>query len=157
MAGLAAKTCVPCRGGVPPLKGAELAALQGQVDGWNVVEEHHITKSFKFPNFRHALEFVDRVGQLAEEQGHHPDIFLAWGKVEITSWTHTINSLTESDFQLRSRPPVSVLAQGGDGLDLRGSTRGNVTSEKRRQHQHGSDSTKRNWIERADAIPHAAH
>ena len=103
MAGLAAKTCVPCRGGVPPLKGAELAALQGQVDGWNVVAEHHITKSFKFPNFRKALEFVDRVGELAEEQGHHPDIFLAWGKVEITSWTHTINGLTESDFILAAK------------------------------------------------------
>lgn len=103
MAGLAAKTCVPCRGGVPPLKGAELVALLGQVDGWNVVQEHHITKSFKFPNFRQALEFVDRVGELAEEQGHHPDIFLAWGKVEITSWTHKINGLTESDFILAAK------------------------------------------------------
>ena len=103
MAGLAAKTCVPCRGGVPPLKGAELVALLRQVDGWNVVQEHHITKSFKFPNFRQALEFVDRVGELAEEQGHHPDIFLAWGKVEITSWTHKINGLTESDFILAAK------------------------------------------------------
>lgn len=103
MAGLAAKTCVPCGGGVPPLKGAELVALQGQVDGWNVAQEHHITKSFKFPNFRQALEFVDRVGELAEEQGHHPDIFLAWGKVEITSWTHKINGLTESDFILAAK------------------------------------------------------
>ena len=103
MAGLAAKTCVPCRGGVPPLKGDELVALQGQVDGWNVVGEHHITKSFKFPNFRKALDFVDRVGELAEEQGHHPDIFLGWGRVEITSWTHTINGLTESDFILAAK------------------------------------------------------
>ncbi len=80
MSGLAAKTCVSCRGGVPPLKGEELAALEKQVDSWNVIEEHHITKTFKFPDFREALKFVNRVGELAEEQGHHPDLFLAWGK-----------------------------------------------------------------------------
>ena len=103
MSELSTKTCVPCRGGVPPLKGEDLAALEKQVDGWNVVEEHHITKTFKFPNFREALTFVNRVGELAETQGHHPDIFLAWGKVEITSWTHKINGLTESDFILAAK------------------------------------------------------
>jgi 4a-hydroxytetrahydrobiopterin dehydratase len=82
---LAAKACVPCRGGVPPLKGEELASLQRQVDGWNVIEGHHITKTFTFSNFRGPLTFVNRVGELAEEQGHHPDISLAWGKVEITT------------------------------------------------------------------------
>jgi hypothetical protein len=69
MSGLAAKTCVPCRGGVPQLKGEELATLEKQVDGWNVVEEHHIMRTFTFPNFREALKFVNRVGELAEEQG----------------------------------------------------------------------------------------
>jgi 4a-hydroxytetrahydrobiopterin dehydratase len=103
MSELSTKTCVPCRGGVPPLKGEDLAALEKQVDGWNVVEEHHITKTFKFPNFREALTFVNRVGELAEAQGHHPDIFLAWGKVEITSWTHKIKGLTESDFILAAK------------------------------------------------------
>src|SRR5258708_8184110 len=103
MSDLANKTCVPCRGGVPPLKGKELVALQKQVDGWNVVEEHHITKAFKFPNFREALKFVNRVGELAEEQGHHPDIFLTWGKVDVTSWTHKIDGLTESDFILAAK------------------------------------------------------
>jgi 4a-hydroxytetrahydrobiopterin dehydratase len=88
---------------VPPLKGEELAALQKQVDGWNVVEDHHVTKTFKFPDFRKALEFVNRVGELAEEQGHHPDIFLTWGRVEITIWTHKINGLTESDFILAAK------------------------------------------------------
>jgi len=100
---LSAKACVPCRGGVPPLKGDELVALQKQVDGWSVIEEHHITKTFRFPNFREALKFVNRVGELAEEQGHHPDICLAWGKVEITVWTHKINGLTESDFILAAK------------------------------------------------------
>ena len=103
MSDLATKTCVPCRGGVPPLKGEELASLQEQVDGWKVIEEHHITKTFKFSNFREALKFVNRAGELAEEQGHHPDIFLAWGKAEITIWTHKINGLTESDFILAAK------------------------------------------------------
>lgn len=103
MAGLAAKMCVPCRGGVPPLKGEALAAFEKQVDDWNVVEEHHIAKAFKFPDFRKALDFAIRVGELAEEQGHHPDILLAWGKVEITTWTHKINGLTESDFILAAK------------------------------------------------------
>jgi len=75
---LAAKTCVPCRGGVPPLKGEELSLLQKQVDAWKIIEEHHLTKTFKFSDFRGALGFVNRVGELAEEQGHHPDVFLAW-------------------------------------------------------------------------------
>ena len=103
MSDLAAKTCVPCRGGVSPLKGEELSTLQKQVDGWNIVDEHHITKTFKFPNFREALKFVNHVGELAEEQGHHPDISLAWGKVEVTTWTHKINGLTESDFILAAK------------------------------------------------------
>lgn len=103
MPGLATKTCVPCRGDVPPLNGQELAALETQVDGWTVIEEHHITKTFKFPDFRKALEFVNDVGELAEEQGHHPDVFLAWGKVVITTWTHKINGLTESDFILAAK------------------------------------------------------
>jgi 4a-hydroxytetrahydrobiopterin dehydratase len=103
MSDLATKTCVPCRGGVPPLEGEELASLQKQVDGWNAVEEHRLTKTFTFPNFREALKCVDHVGELAEEQGHHPDIFLAWGKVEITTWTHKINDLTEGDFTLAAK------------------------------------------------------
>lgn len=100
---LAAKTCVPCRGGVPPLKGQEIAPLARELRDWQVVEEHHLFKSYQFPDFRTALDFVNRVGELAEEQGHHPDILLAWGKVEITIWTHKINGLTESDFILAAK------------------------------------------------------
>lgn len=103
MSSLAEKTCVPCRGGVPPLKGAELQKLSRQVDGWGVVEEHHIKKNFKFPDFRTALAFVNKVGELAEAQSHHPDIYLAWGKVEVTIWTHKIDGLTESDFILAAK------------------------------------------------------
>jgi len=100
---LASKTCVPCRGGVPPLNGEVLASLGRQVDGWEVVEEHHIRKLFKFPDFRQALKFVNQLGEIAEEQGHHPDVYLAWGKVEITIWTHVIDGLTESDFILAAK------------------------------------------------------
>ncbi len=103
MSELASKACVPCRGGVPPLQGEELKRLGSQVDGWNVVDEHHLERSFKFPDFKTALAFTDRVGELAEEQGHHPDIFLSWGKVTVTIWTHKINGLTESDFILAAK------------------------------------------------------
>jgi len=103
MPDLASKTCVPCRGGVPPLKGRELEEMLKQVSGWMVVNEHHLTKTYKFPDFRQALAFVNRVGEIAEQQGHHPDIFLAWGKVEVTFWTHAIDGLTESDFIMAAK------------------------------------------------------
>ena len=103
MSDLAAKTCVPCRGGHPPLKGAELAALHKQISGWNVVNEHHLQKTYAFPDFAKALAFVNKVGAMAEEQGHHPDIYLAWGKAGITTWTHKIDGLTESDFILAAK------------------------------------------------------
>jgi len=100
---LADKKCVPCRGGVPRLKGAELERLHRMVPGWTVTNEHHIHREFEFPNFQQALDFVNRVGALAEEQGHHPDILLAWGKAEVTLWTHKIDGLTESDFIMAAK------------------------------------------------------
>ncbi len=103
MSELAAKTCVPCRGGVPPLKGEELAKLHAQLAGWQVAGEHHLEKSYSFPDFRQALAFTNRVGELAEQQDHHPDIYLAWGKVGIKIWTHKIDGLTESDFILAAK------------------------------------------------------
>ena len=96
---LAQKECVPCKGGVPPLRGEELKTLAGKLEGgWRVVDEHHLEKEYKFGNFREALDFTNRVGELAERQNHHPDIYLAWGKVRLTIWTHKIDGLTESDF-----------------------------------------------------------
>src|SRR5229473_7282281 len=109
---LDAKTCVPCRGGVPPLKGEAVAEIHKQlVDwaSWTVVNEHHITRSFTFPDFKQALDFVNRVGAVAEAQGHHPDIMLAWGKAEITLWTHKVDGVTESDF---------IMAAKIDGLHM---------------------------------------
>lgn len=106
MTSLADKTCVPCRGGTPSLKGSELADIHRQLPEsakWNVVKEHHLVRSYKFPDFRSALAFVNQVGEIAEEQGHHPDILLGWGKVEITTWTHAVDGLTESDFILAAK------------------------------------------------------
>src|SRR5437899_3577218 len=100
---LADKKCVPCRGGVPPIKGRELQGLLKVVPKWTVVNEHHLTRAFEFPDFKQALDFVNRVGALAEEQGHHPDILLTWGKAEITLWTHKIDGLTESDFIMAAK------------------------------------------------------
>ena len=98
MSQLAAKTCVPCRGDTPPLKGDGLLGLAAQVPDWEVVEEHHLGRRFRFKNFREALRFVNRVGELAEEQGHHPDVTFGWGYADVTVWTHKIDGLTESDF-----------------------------------------------------------
>jgi 4a-hydroxytetrahydrobiopterin dehydratase len=103
MSELASRQCVPCRGGVPPLTADEIKPLISQLDGWQVVNEHHLRKEYKFGNFREALAFVNRVGELAEEQGHHPDICFGWGKAEVTIWTHKINGLTESDFILAAK------------------------------------------------------
>jgi 4a-hydroxytetrahydrobiopterin dehydratase len=99
MSELVGRECVPCKSGVPPLKGAELAAIYEKLgDGWQVVDEHHLEKEYKFKNFQRALDFTNRVGEVAEAQGHHPDIHLSWGKVKLVVWTHKIDGLTESDF-----------------------------------------------------------
>jgi 4a-hydroxytetrahydrobiopterin dehydratase len=101
--GLADKTCVPCRGGIPPLEGVELRRFAEQLADWTIIEDHHLRKSFLFPDFRKALDFVNRVGELAEEQGHHPDLTLSWGKVDVVIFTHKIRGLTESDFILGAK------------------------------------------------------
>jgi 4a-hydroxytetrahydrobiopterin dehydratase len=99
VSGLASKQCVPCKGGVPPLKGAELQALHAQIDpAWEVVGEHHLEREYRFKDFREALAYTNQVGELAEAQNHHPDLLLSWGRVRVTIWTHKIDGLTESDF-----------------------------------------------------------
>ena len=95
---LADKTCVPCKGGVPPLDAQTTEFLLSQLDGWRVADGYQLRKDYRFADFAQALAFVNRVGALAEEQRHHPDIYLAWGKVSVEVWTHKIKGLTESDF-----------------------------------------------------------
>jgi 4a-hydroxytetrahydrobiopterin dehydratase len=100
---LADQKCIPCSGGVPPLGAEQIRKLQAEVPEWTVVDNHHIRRLFSFPDFKTALDFVNRVGGIAEEEGHHPDILLAWGKADVTTWTHKVNGLTESDFVLAAK------------------------------------------------------
>lgn len=96
---LASMTCVPCRGGIPPLEHDEIESYMADLgNGWEVVDDHHLRKTYRFDDFAQALAFTDRVGDLAETVNHHPDICLAWGRVELTIWTHKIGGLNEADF-----------------------------------------------------------
>jgi 4a-hydroxytetrahydrobiopterin dehydratase len=96
---LTKKTCTPCKGGTPPLAGKALALLAQQLgNDWKVVEGHHLEKGYTFANFKQALAFTNQVGEIAEREGHHPDIMLSYGKVKIQLWTHKINGLSENDF-----------------------------------------------------------
>lgn len=103
MSDLADQKCVPCQGGVPPLSAERVQELLGRLNGWGVEKNHHILRTFTFPDFKQALDFVNRVGAVAEEEGHHPDIYLSWGMVRVEIWTHKINGLTESDFVLAAK------------------------------------------------------
>jgi 4a-hydroxytetrahydrobiopterin dehydratase len=101
---LADRECIPCRGNIPPLKGELLQQYQNELAGdWQVIDEQRLEKAYKFKNFRQALDFTVSVGELAEKVGHHPDIFLAWGLVKVTLWTHKINGLSEADFVLAAK------------------------------------------------------
>ncbi|PIN74197.1 4a-hydroxytetrahydrobiopterin dehydratase [Candidatus Woesearchaeota archaeon CG10_big_fil_rev_8_21_14_0_10_45_16] len=100
---LTKKKCVACEGGIPPLKGERLKKYQKMVKGWKTVRSHQIEKGYKFKDFKTALKFVDKIGSLAEKEGHHPDIFLAWGKVKVTLWTHAVNGLSENDFIMAAK------------------------------------------------------
>lgn len=100
---LQSEECVPCRGGIPPLTQKEWEPLLAQLTGWSVVDGHHLTKDYSFPDFVTALAFVNRVGEVAERNGHHPDVHLSWGKVRIDIWTHKIDGLSRSDFVLAAK------------------------------------------------------
>lgn len=96
--------CTPCRGGVPPLKGAELQKWLAELGGdWQTVDEHHLTRAFVFPDFRRALAFTNRIGEVAEQMGHHPDIELGWGRVGVRIYTHKIDGLADADFILAAK------------------------------------------------------
>ena len=103
MESLASRHCVPCHGGVPRLTPEEIAPLLRQLEGWEVAEGHHLSKEYRFPNFADALEFVNRVGAVAESEGHHPDIEFGWGYARLKIYTHAIGGLSESDFILAAR------------------------------------------------------
>lgn len=101
---LSKKSCIPCRGGIPPLKGQSLAELQRLLDkNWKIVNEHHLEREFVFINFKEALAFTNKIGEIAEQEDHHPDILLSYGKVKVLLWTHKIDGLSESDFILAAK------------------------------------------------------
>lgn len=101
---LAEKNCSSCQEKVLPLKKEEIDILLNELGNvWQVIDSHHLKKEFKFSDFQSALDFVNKVGEIAEKENHHPDIYLSWGKVEITIWTHTINGLSENDFILAAK------------------------------------------------------
>jgi 4a-hydroxytetrahydrobiopterin dehydratase len=104
MEGLAEKSCVPCRGGVPPLSEAEAKRLVAGVPGWTLADDAtRVVRRFEFRDFVEAMKFVNRVADLAEQQGHHPDIAIHWNRVDLTLWTHKIGGLHENDFILAAR------------------------------------------------------
>ena len=104
MIDLAAKNCPPCDDATKAMSGPDLDVYQRRLgNGWNVVNSHHLEKTFNFKNFRQALEFVNQVGEMAEAVGHHPDIYLTWGEVRITIFTHKVDGLTENDFVLAAK------------------------------------------------------
>ena len=100
---LAERKCGPCHGGVPRLEGEEVVRLLGELDGWEVVGGHHLSKQYRFTNFAEALEFVNRVGRVAEDEGHHPDITFGWGYARVEIYTHAIGGLSENDFILAAK------------------------------------------------------
>ncbi len=95
--------CVPCSDGVPKLSEEERGTLLTEISGWQIVEDHHLKKRYSFADFSAALEFVNRVGQVAENEGHHPDISFGWGYAEISIWTHKIDGLSQNDFILAAK------------------------------------------------------
>ncbi len=102
--GLADNACIPCRGGVPPIEPARAQELLTQLArGWQINKDGHLERLYTFPDFARALDFVNKVGAVAETEGHHPDLYLAWGKCKVEIWTHKINGLTESDFYLAAK------------------------------------------------------
>ena len=109
---LASRECVPCKGGTPPLSEEKIQQLLGELNGWSVQQEYHLTKSFNFPDFAKALACVNRIGEIAEQQGHHPDLYLAWGKVKMEVWTHKIHGLTESDFIFAAKVDAALAKRG---------------------------------------------
>ena len=101
---LDAKTCVPCRGGIPPLPRPEAETLLAQTPGWSLDDgATRIARRFTFPDFATAMAFVQHVGDLAESEGHHPDIHFGWGYAEIIFYTHKIRGLHENDFIMAAK------------------------------------------------------
>lgn len=100
---LSEKTCVPCRGGIPPLTRQEFELFLAELNGWQVIDDKRLKKTYKLKDFAQSLALANRIGAIAEEQGHHPDLTIRWGELIIDLWTHKIDGLSESDFILAAK------------------------------------------------------
>jgi len=101
---LAQKKCVPCRGGTPPLSADQAKIYLAAVPEWRVsADGKQIARTFTYKDFIQAMKFVNKVAEVAEEQGHHPDIHIHWNKVELVLWTHSIGGLHENDFVMAAK------------------------------------------------------
>lgn len=114
MSDLTQRTCEPCRGGVAPLSPDEAATYLSQLDGWSILDDDHLVKDYAFADFATALAFANRVGAIAEREGHHPDVHLAWGRVRIETWTHKIDGLSPSDFILAAKIDAEAVSNSGN-------------------------------------------
>ena len=100
---LADRSCVPCKGGTPPLNTEQSAALLSQLKGWQLEDDRRLRKAYRFKNWIEAVDFVNAITPVAEAEGHHPDLNVSWGKVEAVLWTHKIGGLSESDFVMAAK------------------------------------------------------
>jgi 4a-hydroxytetrahydrobiopterin dehydratase len=103
MSDLASRRCGPCEAGTPPLGEKEVGRLARQLDGWQVIDGKQLVKEYGFPDFHQALAYVERLGEVAESEGHHPDVHLSWGKVRVELSTHSVGGLSENDFILAAK------------------------------------------------------
>ena len=110
MSRLADQSCVPCKAGSLPLTQPEMAPLLRELDAWSVVDGHHLEKTFELADFAAALALLNRIAAIAEEQNHHPDLFLTWGRVGVKIWTHTIDGLSPGDFIFAAKCDAAAAA-----------------------------------------------
>lgn len=103
MTNLADKKCVPCEGGVPPMKQEEIKKFLTEIAGWSVSGDAKILREFKFKDFKASMAFINKVAELAEAEGHHPDIYISYNKVGLELFTHAVGGLTENDMILAAK------------------------------------------------------
>ena len=138
---LAQKQCVPCRGGIPPLKGDALQALLDQLEkSWEMIDEHHLQKDYAFDSYRESVRFTNLIADLAESEGHHPELLLSFRNVRVSIWTHKIDGCAKLCGKIAPRSYYAYYGRLGEGCPLqyrKASTQGHTEAGKRLA-QHSS-------------------